>query len=103
MIRRESCMNLDQIVPSLLVPGWIACVMAVLAGVIKIIEYRRVYDWTVIVSIISRFVIGFVFLVDPEVLTPRVILLRFALVMLFLSENARRGLKIAGRRYKRHA
>jgi len=96
-------MNLDEIIPSLLVPGWIACLFAVTAGIIKIFEYRRAYDWTVIISIVARIVTGLLFLVDPEVFTPRIVLLRFTLTMLFLAEDARQGLKIAGRTYKKHA
>lgn len=92
---------MDELVVSLLIPGWLACALAVAAGVIKIVEYRGAYDFTVIVSIVARFSIGLLYLIEPELITPRIILLRFAVTLLFLSENMRQGLRFAGRRYRR--
>lgn len=89
----------DFISHQFLVPSFITALFAFLSALIKIYEYRGHYDLSVVVSILSRFALGVLYLSDVTVINDRVIMIRFALTMLFAAEVMRQGLRHVGKRY----
>ena len=89
----------DYIAHQFLVPSVVTALFALLSASIKVYEYRRHYDLSVVVSILSRVALGLLYLSDVTVINDRVIAIRFALTMLFAAEVMRQGLKHVGKRY----
>ena len=89
----------DYIAHQFLVPSVVTALFALLSASIKVYEYRRHYDLSVVVSILSRLALGLLYMSDVTVINDRVIAIRFALTMLFAAEVMRQGLKHVGKRY----